>query len=123
MKSCAEGATSFGADVAAEVHERGDRLGDERRRVLRVGEGVRPRACGSRRGHAGRVHLGLDDAGVAVVDGPHDGDRAAVLARVTQEELARLAHGIAAAAFTTAWATVSRSAKPSKRATRSPGRR
>ena len=73
--------------VAAEVHQRLDRLGDERRRLVRVRERVRARADGLE--CARREGLGLDDARVAVVHGPEDGDRAAVALRVPDEQLLR----------------------------------
>ena len=89
-----------------------------------------------------RIDLRLDDARGTVVDGSEHRDEAAVLARVTDEELSPARRGrldirgggpvrlrrIAAeadhdAAFAAACATVSRSAKPSIRTTRSPGGR
>ena len=77
-----------GLNVAAEVHQGLDRFGHESRGLAAVGEGVRPgpERLGAR--HACREDLGLDDAGVAVVDCAHDRDRAPVLAGVPDEELA-----------------------------------
>jgi hypothetical protein len=60
--------TLLGVYVAAEDHQGLDRFGHERRGLVHVGEGVRP---GTRRlGIAGSsgIDLGLDHAGVAVVD-------------------------------------------------------
>src|SRR5436309_2613321 len=56
----------LGLDVAAQVHQRRDRVGHERARTIGVRERVRPWAhelVGSL-----RVDLRLDDAGRAVVD-------------------------------------------------------
>src|SRR5437764_4359246 len=74
-------------DVAAEVHQRLDRLRHERRRLVGVSERVRPGPERSRRRRSQRVDLGLDDARVTVVEGAHDRDRPAVLARMAHEEL------------------------------------
>src|SRR5262249_16958072 len=87
-------------DVAADVHERLDRLADGCRRLAGVGEGVRAGlhdvlgAC--------REDLGLDDARAAIVDRAEDGDGAPVLLRVADEQLSasrlgRVAHGATAA--------------------------
>src|SRR4029079_10584097 len=116
-----------------------------------VGEGIRPGA--HELGAAVRMDLGLDDAGAALVDGPQRGDDPAVLPGEAEEKLAsrrgirsrpvgrdrpRLvprgflcrrrvmaAEAHQEAAFSAAWATVSRSAKPSSRTTSEPagGRR
>jgi len=59
--------TSVGVDVAAEIHQALDSFGDERRRLRGIGERVRPRL--HRALPTLRVHLGLDDARAAVVDG------------------------------------------------------
>src|SRR5439155_4352770 len=141
----------FGEDVAAEIHERLDGLGDESGRLRRVGERVRPGP--DRIVHARRKHLSLDDARHPVVDGAEDRHRASVLLGVADEQLAAGclgAHGapvavgapaaelagagvtgavVAGAAgpnspaitFVAACATVSRSAKPSSRIAMSPG--
>ena len=109
--------------VAAEDHERLDRFGDERRCLLRVREGVRPRSGGGCIPRAGRIHLRLDDARIAVVNGSQHGHGATVLPRVADEELAllsRCAHPLVTevsptAALCAACATVSLSTKPSNR--------
>src|SRR5262249_9554701 len=89
-----------------------------------VRERVRPGA--DRLRASGVEDLRLDDARVAVVDGAHHRDRAAVLARVAHEELPLAlglgAHRASVAAFSAACATVSRSAKPLKRTNKLPGR-
>src|SRR4051794_29434706 len=79
--------------VAAEDHEGLDRFGHECRRLVDVGEGVGtgPRRLGAVA--AGRVDLGLDHAGVAVVDGAQDRDGAPVSAGVPDEELAGTLRG------------------------------
>src|SRR5207237_355991 len=78
----------LGLDVAAEVHQRFDRLGDECRGLLGVCEGIGAGLHRLRVARAHREHLGLDDARVPVVDGSQDGDRAPVLLRVADEKLA-----------------------------------
>src|SRR2546430_10910037 len=115
-------------DVATEDHERLDRFGHERRRLVDVGKRVRPGAGGLGATAAGRIHLSLDDAGVAVVDGAKDRYGASVTARVTDEQLprsrslrGRVSHA-PCAAFWAACATVSLSAKPLILATSVPGR-
>src|SRR5436190_22823678 len=115
----------LGAHVAAEHHQRLDRFGHERRRLVRVREGVRagPRRLGA--AAAGGVDLSFDDARVAVVDGAENRDRAAVAARVADEELSSRAGGLAhdgAAALRAAWATVSLSANPVSFAASAAGR-
>src|SRR4051794_24443266 len=75
-----------GLDVAAEVHQRLDGFRDERGCLPRVRKGVRPRA--QRGGGARWIHLGLDHALDAVVDGAHQCDRAPVLACHAREEFA-----------------------------------
>ena len=77
---------------------------------------------------AGRIDLGLDHAGVPVVDGTEDRYGAAVAAGMPDKELAcpsaiggRVRH-VPRAAFWAACATVSLSAKPLILATRVPGR-
>src|SRR5437764_10522463 len=133
----AEGGTKrtlLRVDVAAEVHERLNRFGHERRGLACIRERVRPRP--DRGFRAGLKDLRLADARVAVVDRPQDGDRAAVLACVADVELAaaaqpvqfcgRLAHdGVPTkprATFAAAWATESWSAKPTSFWTSLPGR-
>src|SRR6185312_3884370 len=111
--------------VAAEHHQRLDRLGHERCGLVYVRERVWPRPAGLGAASAGRIHLGLDDARVAVVDGAENRDGAAVATRVPDEELAcgrrRVAH-VPCAALWAACATVSLSAKPAILAARVPGR-
>ena len=110
-------------DVAAENHQRFDGFGHELRRLDCVRERVRPWVDRLARIGAGGVDLGLDDAGVSVVDGTEHRDGPAVLARVADEQLplglGGRAHG---AAFAAAWATVSRSTKPPSASTTSPDR-
>ena len=85
---------------------------------VRKGVGAGARRLGATT--AGRIDLGLDDAGVAVVDGSEDGDGAAVPSCVTHEQFPRrrrslmgcVAHGVEAAALWAACATGSLSAKP-----------
>ena len=92
----------LGLDVAAEDHQRFDGLGRELRRLDRVRKGVGPRVDRLAGIVAGRVDLGLDDAGVPVVDGAEHRDGAAVLACVADEQLPLgrrgRAHGAAFAA-------------------------
>lgn len=106
-------------DVAAEHHQGLDGFSHERRGLMGVGEGVGagPRRLGATA--AGRIDLRLDDAGVAVVDGPKNRNGAAVSSRMTHEQLswcrgfARwFTHGRVAAALWAACATVSLSANP-----------
>ena len=79
----------LGLDVAAEDHQGLDGFRDELGRQGGVREGVRTRADRlTSVGGADRKDLGLDHAGVAVVDRAEHGDRATVLARVTDEQLA-----------------------------------
>ena len=120
--------TLLGVNVAAQNHEGLDRFRHECRRLVDVGEGVRPGPRGFGATASGRVDLGLDDAGVAVVDGTEDRYRASVSAGVPDEELTRsgtlggrLRH-VPRAAFWAICATVSLSAKPLILATRVPGR-
>src|SRR2546425_12884108 len=115
-------------NVAAKDHQGLNRFGHEGRRLVDVGEGVGPRSGRFGAPAAGRVNLGLDHAGVAVVDGAEDRYRASVAARVPDEELAcpsafggRAGH-VPRAAFWAACATVSLSAKPLILATSVPGR-
>ena len=93
----------LGLDVAAENHQRFDGFGDELRCLDCVRERVRTgvdRVTGI--AAAGGVDLGLDDAGVSVVDGAQHRDGAAVLAGVADEQLplglGDRAHGAAFAA-------------------------
>ena len=116
----------LGLDVAAEDHQGLDGFGDELRRLGGVREGVR---AGADRlgavGGADGIDLGLDDAGVAVVDRAEHGDRAAVLARVADEELAfggACGGVLTSEALAAAWATVSRSTKPASSRATSPER-
>src|SRR2546421_6106287 len=116
-------------NVTAEDHEGLDCFGHEGRRLLGVGERVRPRAGrGGAVAGTGRVDLGLDNARIPVVDGTQHGDRAAVLPRVPDEELPlggrgglrRLAHPVVtedtpAPTLWAACATGSLSTKPSIR--------
>ena len=120
--------TLLGVNVAAQNHEGLDRFRHECRRLVDVGEGVRPGPRGFGAAPSGRVDLGLDDAGVAVVDGTEDRYRASVSAGVPDEELTRsgtrggrLRH-VPRAAFWAICATVSLSAKPLILATSVPGR-
>ena len=118
----------LGMDVAAEHHEGLDRFSHECRGLVDVGEGVGPRPRGFGATAAGRIHLGLDDARVAVVDRTEDRYRASVAAGVPDEELtrsdtlgSRVGH-VPRAAFWASCATVSLSAKPLMRAMSVPGR-
>ncbi len=115
-------------DVTAEDHQCLDGFGHERRRLVDVGKRVGPGAGGLGATAAGRIHLGLDDAGVAVVDGAKDRYGASVTARVADEQLprsrslrGRVGHA-PWAAFWAACATVSLSANPLILATSVPGR-
>src|SRR2546423_5597506 len=83
----------LGVHVAAEHHQRLDRFGHERRRLVRVREGVRagPRRLGA--ATTGGGDLSFDDARVAVVGGAKNRDRAAVPAGVAGEELSSRAGG------------------------------
>ena len=120
-------------DVAAEDHQSLDRFRHERRRLVSVREGVWPRPQRLGAAPALWVDLGLDDAGVSVVDRTQDRDRPPVSSRMTYEELSRsrltgrpggpcgLAHD-PGTAFWTACATVSLSAKPSILTASVPGR-
>src|SRR5438270_4073082 len=76
-------------NVAAEHHQRLDGLGHEGRRLVHIGNRVRPRPRWLCAAAAGGIDLRLDHARVAVVDGAEHGDRASVPARVAHEELAR----------------------------------
>ena len=120
--------TLLGVDIAAEDHQSLNRFGHERRRLVDVGKGVRPRSRRLGATAAGRIDLGLDHAGVAVVDGAEDRYRASVASGVPDEKLAcpstlggRARH-VPRAAFWAACATVSLSAKPLILATSVPGR-
>lgn len=120
--------TLLGVYVTAEDHQGLDRFGHECRRLVDVGKGVRPGPRGLGATAAGRIDLGFDYAGVAVVDGTEDGYRTSVAACVPDEELARpctfggRAGHVPRAAFWAAWATVSLSAKPLILATSVAGR-
>ena len=114
--------------IAAEDHQGLDRFGHECRRLVDVGEGVGPGPGGLGATAAGRIDLGLDHTGVAVVDGAENRYRATVAAGVPDEEFprpvtfgGRLRH-VPRAAFWAACATVSLSAKPPILATSVPGR-
>jgi len=114
-------------NVAAKDHEGLDRFGHECRRLMDVGERIGTRPGGLGATAAGRIDLGLDDTGVAVVDGAKNSYRTSVAARVPDEELAcpitfggRVRH-VPRAAFWAACATVSLSAKPLILATSVPG--
>src|SRR5436309_6196496 len=98
--------------------------------MVDVGEGIR---AGARRLGVSRsrwIDLGLDHAGVAVVDRPQNRDRASVPPGMPDEQLSRgrspsgcrLAHVPAWPAFWAACATVSLSTKPVSRPTRAAGR-
>jgi hypothetical protein len=122
------GRISLRMDVAAEDHQGLDRFGHECRRLVDVGEGVGPGSGGLGASAAGRIDLGLDHTGVAVVDGAEHRYRTSVAAGVPDEELPRpitlggcLRH-VPRAAFWAACATVSLSAKPPILATSVPGR-
>src|SRR5579884_1647691 len=113
--STASSPAALGVDLAAEVDERLNGLGDERARLLRVGEAVRARLG------AVLAALHLDDAGVAEVTRPHRHDGTPVPARAADEELPRLGLGCLRAAApshqrasATAWTTTARSTKPLK---------
>ena len=103
------GRISLGMDVAAQDHQGLDCFGHEGCGLVRVGEGVRPRPRGLGAASAGWIDLGLDHAGVAVVDGAKDGDRPSVPPCVAHEQLSRcrsrglvgggVSHGVAAAAL------------------------
>ena len=80
-------------NVTAEDHEGLDRFGHERRGLVDVREGVRARSRGLGVAGSCGVHLGLHDAGVAVVDGAEDRDGAAVPSCVPNEQLARPGRG------------------------------
>ena len=75
-----------GLDVAAEVHQGLDCFGHEGGRLRASAKVYGPAVEGS--ASPGGVDLRLDDAGVAVVDGAEDGDRAAVATCVPDEQLA-----------------------------------
>ena len=126
--SGAAGRISLRVHVAAKNHERLDRFRHECRRLVDVGEGVGPGPRGLGATAAGRIDLGLDDAGVAVVHSTEDRYGASVAAGVPDEELtrsdtlgSRVGH-VPRAAFWASCATVSLSAKPLIRATSVPGR-
>jgi hypothetical protein len=116
-------------NVAAQDHEGLDRFGHERRRLMDVGEcvGAGPGRLGATA--TGGIDLGLDHAGVPVVDGSENRYRTSVAAGMPNEELTRrpitfggcLRH-VPRAAFWAACATVSLSAKPPILATSVPGR-
>ena len=122
------GRISLGMYVAAKDHKGLDRFSHECRRLVDVGEGVRPGPRGLGATAAGRVDLGFDHTGVAVVDGAENRYRTSVAAGVPDEELTRsgalggrVGH-VPRAAFWASCATVSLSAKPLIRATSVPGR-
>src|SRR5437016_10568763 len=81
--------TLLGMDVATEDHESLDRFRHECRRLVDVGKRVGPGAGRLGATAAGRIHLGLDDAGVAVVDGTKNRYRPSVTAGVADEQLPR----------------------------------
>src|SRR5258705_7120421 len=122
------GRISLRMNATAEHHQCLDRFGHECRRLVDVGErvGPRPRRLGATA--AGRIDLGLDYTGVAVVHSAEDRHGASVAPSVPDEELARLIAGrgrvghVPWAAFWAACATVSLSAKPLILATSVPGR-
>jgi hypothetical protein len=115
-------------NVTTEDHQGLDGFGHECRRLVNVGErvGPRPRRLGATA--AGRIDLGLDYTGVAVVHSSEDRHGASVAPSVPDEELTRLVAGggrvrhVPRAAFWAACATVSLSAKPLILATSVPGR-
>ena len=114
--------------VAAEDHQGLDCFGHECRRLVDVGERIGAGPGGLSATAAGRIDLGLDHAGIAVVDGAENRYRTSVAAGVPNEELPRpvtfggwLGH-VPRAAFWAACATVSLSAKPPILATNVPGR-
>src|SRR3954454_5314610 len=73
-------------DVAAQVHQRRHRFGDEGARGVGVREAVR---AGARQlARAVGVDLRFDAARGAVVEAPEGGDQAAVLPGVADEDLA-----------------------------------
>lgn len=82
------GRISLRVYVATEDHEGLNRFGHEGRRLVDVGKGVGPRSGRFGTTPPGRIYLGLDHAGVAVVDGAEDRYRASVAASVPDEELA-----------------------------------
>ena len=100
-------ATLLRVDVAAEDHQGLDGFGHERGGLVGVGEGIRtgPRGLGA--AAAGGIDLGLDDAGVAVVDGAQNRDGAPIPSGVANKELAGtcgsligcVGHGFVAAAL------------------------
>jgi len=115
-------------NVAAEDHESLDGFGHEGRCLMDVGEGVRARPRRFCATAPGGIDLGLDDAGVAVIDRAENRDRPSIAAGMPHEELARpgglggrIGH-VPRAAFWAACATVSLSAKPLILATSVPGR-
>ncbi|MEN3311592.1 MAG: hypothetical protein V7645_921 [Actinomycetota bacterium] len=114
--------------VAAEHHQGFDGFGHEGRGLVDVREGVRPGSRGLGATAAGRIDLGLDDAGVAVVHGTEDRHGASVAAGVPDEKLTRSGtlrgrvRHVPRAAFWAACATVSLSAKPLILAASVPGR-
>src|SRR5207244_11570951 len=81
--------TLLGVYVATEDHESLDRFRHERRRLVDVGKRVGPGAGTLGATAAGRIHLGLDDAGGAVVDGAKDRYGAASTARAAGQRLPR----------------------------------
>jgi hypothetical protein len=120
--------TSLGMDVAAEHHQGLDGFRHECRGLVDVGEGIRPWPCGLGATAAGRIDLGLDNTGVAVVHSTEDRYGASVAAGVPDEKLTRSGtlrgrvRHVPRAAFWAACATVSLSAKPLILATSVPGR-
>ena len=120
--------TLLRVNVATENHEGLDCFGHECRRLVDVGEGVGPGPGRLRATAAGRIDLGLDHAGVAIVHRAEDRYGASVASGVPDEELARpitfrgRVRHVPRAAFWAACATVSLSAKPLILATSVPGR-
>ncbi len=120
--------TLLRVNVATKDHEGLDSFGHEGRRLVDVGEGVRPGPRGLGATAAGWIDLGLDHAGVAVIDCPENRYGASIAAGMPDEELTRpgglggrVGH-VPRAAFWAACATVSLSAKPLILATSVPGR-
>jgi hypothetical protein len=120
--------TLLGVDVTAKHHQGLDGFGHECRCLVDVGEGIWPGPRGLGATAAGRIDLGLDDAGVAVVHSPENRYGASIPAGVSDEELTRSGtlggrvRHVPRAAFWAACATVSLSAKPLILATSVPGR-
>ena len=115
-------------NVTAEDHQGLYRVGHECRRLVDVGERVGPGPSWLGATAAGRIDLGLDNTGVAVVHSSEDRHGASVAPSVPDEELTRLVAGgrrvghVPRAAFWAACATVSLSEKPLILTTSVPGR-